>query len=86
MTITLDLPDELAAQLAARPDADTFAAAVLADALTPFQKGTALANDARSIEDKIAAITADVPDEEWAKLPPDLSDQLDHYVYGTPKQ
>ncbi len=42
--------------------------------------------DTRSIEEKIAAIWADVPEEEWAKLPPDLSDQLDHYIYGTPKK
>ncbi len=42
--------------------------------------------DTRSIEEKIAAIWADVPAEEWAKLPPDLSDQLDHYIYGTPKK
>ncbi len=33
MTVTLELPDDLAARLAARPDADEFAAAVLADAL-----------------------------------------------------
>ena len=41
--------------------------------------------DARPIEEIIAEIAAEVPDEEWNKLPPDLSDQLDHYVYGTPK-
>lgn len=42
--------------------------------------------DARPIEEVIAEIADQVPDEEWNKLPPDLSDQLDHYVYGTPKQ
>jgi hypothetical protein len=42
--------------------------------------------DALSIEEKIAAIVADVPEEDWARLPPDLSDQLDHYIYGTPKR
>jgi hypothetical protein len=41
--------------------------------------------DTRSIEEKIAAIWADVPEEEWAKLPPDLGDNLDHYIYGLPK-
>jgi Arc/MetJ-type ribon-helix-helix transcriptional regulator len=30
-------------------------------------------------------ITASVPDEEWAKLPTDLSINLDHYLYGAPK-
>jgi predicted transcriptional regulator len=33
MTITLDLPDDLAARLATRPDVNQFAAAALADAL-----------------------------------------------------
>ncbi len=33
MTITLDLPDDLAARLSARPDVDQFAAVVLADSL-----------------------------------------------------
>jgi len=39
-----------------------------------------------TIEDVLARIAADVPDSEWAKLPDDLNDQLDHYVYGTPKR
>jgi hypothetical protein len=42
--------------------------------------------DTLSLEEKIAQIVAEVPEEEWAKLPPDLGDQLDHYVYGTPKR
>ncbi len=42
--------------------------------------------DPRSIEEKIAAIMAEVPEEDWAKLPPDLSDNLDHHIYGAPKQ
>jgi hypothetical protein len=29
---------------------------------------------------------ATVPDEEWAKVPPDLSVNLDHYLYGVPKK
>ncbi len=39
-----------------------------------------------SLEEKIAGIVSQVPEEEWAKLPSDLGDQLDHYVYGTPKR
>lgn len=46
------------------------------------------ADDARSscIEDKLAALAARVPNEDWERLPADLSDQLDHYVYGTPRE
>jgi len=39
-----------------------------------------------TIEEQIAAIWADVPASELDKLPPDLSDTLDHYIYGTPKE
>jgi len=42
--------------------------------------------DAPAIEDELAAIWNDVPDEEWKKLPSDLSRNLDHYLYGTPKE
>ncbi len=41
--------------------------------------------NAPPIEDKLRAIVADVPREEWDRLPPDLTDNLDHYIYGTPK-
>ena len=37
---------------------------------------------APSIEDRIAEIARSVPDEEWEKLPKDLSQRLDFYLYG----
>ena len=40
---------------------------------------------APAIEEVLAAIMADVPRSEWARLPADLTDNLDHYIYGTPK-
>ena len=43
----------------------------------PFQK---------PIWERIQEMTADVPDEEWDKLPADLAEQHDHYIYGTPKR
>jgi hypothetical protein len=36
-----------------------------------------------AIEEKLRAIVADVPKEEWDRLPADLSENLDHYIYGT---
>ena len=35
--------------------------------------------------ERIIEIGARVPPEEWAKVPKDLSVNLDHYLYGTPK-
>lgn len=38
-----------------------------------------------TLERKLAEIAAKVPAEEWAKLPKDLAENLDHYLYGAPK-
>ena len=46
---------------------------------------TPVSRDLRSLEEKIAAIVARVPEEEWAKMPEDMGANLDHYIYGTPK-
>jgi hypothetical protein len=40
----------------------------------------------RSIEEIIRELAAEVPQAEWDRLPPDLTDHLDHYLYGTPKR
>ena len=34
---------------------------------------------------KIAKLSAEIPREEWAKLPKDMSINVDHYLYGSPK-
>jgi len=39
-----------------------------------------------AIEDVLAGLASRVPVEEWRKLPADLTDNLDHYLYGTPKR
>jgi helix-turn-helix protein len=41
--------------------------------------------DGRSLMEKIAAITAAIPMQEWDKLPSDLAQNHDHYLYGAPK-
>jgi antitoxin component of MazEF toxin-antitoxin module len=38
------------------------------------------------IWERIAALAADAPPEEIAKLPPDGAAQIDHYLYGHPKR
>jgi hypothetical protein len=43
-------------------------------------------SSARSIEDVLSELAAQVPAEEWNALPSDLTDQLDHYIYGTSKE
>ncbi len=41
--------------------------------------------NAPTIEEELAAIVADVPQEEWDRLPADLTDNLDQYLYGAPE-
>lgn len=39
-----------------------------------------------SLEEEIEIIARSVPDVEWKSLPEDLSDNLDHYIYGTSRR
>lgn len=41
---------------------------------------------AKSIWQEIREIVQDVPNEEWERLPRDGAANLDHYLYGAPKE
>jgi hypothetical protein len=43
-------------------------------------------SDDRPIWEVIKAISAEVPEEEWVRLPTDGAEQHDHYLYGSPKK
>ena len=38
--------------------------------------------NAPAIEDELAELAKEIPAESWAKLPSDLTDRLDYYLYG----
>jgi len=38
------------------------------------------------IWEKFEEIAAGIPKEVWDKIPADSSEQLDHYLYGTPRR
>ena len=40
----------------------------------------------QSLLDKLEAISKNVPDEVWEKLPADGAENIDHYLYGAPKK
>lgn len=42
--------------------------------------------DTRPMAEVLAEIAAAIPPAELANLPQDFTDQLDHYIYGTPKR
>lgn len=58
------------------------------DQLAILQQAKSLANKSkrRSIWDKIRAHAAEIPKEEWDRMPIDGSEQHDHYLYNTPKK
>ncbi|MBD1842870.1 hypothetical protein H6F89_05475 [Cyanobacteria bacterium FACHB-63] len=49
--------------------------------ITESEETTSLPSFLQFIEE----ISAQVPKEEWEKLPKDLSKNVDHYLYGAPK-
>jgi hypothetical protein len=44
------------------------------------------ANPVLDLVDDLRAIGMSVPIEEWKKLPPDFNENLDHYLYGSPRK
>jgi len=41
---------------------------------------------AQAFLQRIAKIRENIPKEEWQKLPTDASKNVDHYLYGAPKE
>ena len=71
---------EIAAQI---PD---FAVRKLRVLVYHAEDNSTTAPDTRPMAEVLADIAATIPASELAKLPPDFTNQLDHYVYGTPKR
>jgi hypothetical protein len=83
MTLTIDLPEEKTAILAAKAraqgvTAEQFATQLLEKALAPEIK--------KPLAARIREIWAGMPPEVRAKLPADGASQHDHYIYGVPKR
>ena len=36
-----------------------------------------------SILEMVSAVTSEVPEREWERVPSDLSKNVDHYLYGS---
>jgi len=50
-------------------------------------RGTSNAgNSLESILDIVSKATQEVPERDWARLPTDLSKNIDHYLYGAKKK
>jgi hypothetical protein len=51
----------------------------------PVTEGNRETADSRPIAEVLAEIAATILPKELEELPSDFTDQLDHYIYGTPK-
>lgn len=56
------------------------------DELSLTADGETYDQSARPIEELLSDLAKKIPQEEWKKLPDDLNDNLDHYLYGVPKK
>jgi len=52
----------------------------------PVAESSLPKKDRRPIGEVLAETAAQISPEEVARLPHDFTDQLDHYLYGTPKR
>jgi hypothetical protein len=51
----------------------------------PSKKTQQISEKAHPVAELFAALSKAVPNEEWAKVPSDLSKNVDHYLYGAVK-
>ena len=84
MTLKIEIPEARAAALKAKALArglsdEQYAQQVLEENLT-------MKTESRHISEVIAEIMAEVPPEEFGKLPKDGASEHDHYLYGHPKR
>jgi hypothetical protein len=84
MTVTIELPDEQAAALKARADAEGLS---LAEWIRKLAEESATATrPRRHISEIIRENMSRVPPEIMATLPKDGASEIDHYLYGHPKR
>src|SRR5438094_8343161 len=94
MTLVIDLPPDLERRLEEEAAlkgqaAQDYARTILAEQLRqpPVTEIPAEGKaTVRPIWQVAAEIMRDVPDEELQRLPTDLAENLDHYLYGAPKK
>lgn len=92
MTLTIELPDNLAEPLKAHAQSKGvspagYACLAIKHAIAADNSGTDQEKlSARPIWEVIVDNMKDMPPEEFAKLPKDGAGEHDHYLYGHPKR
>lgn len=65
---------------------ERLAHSIRAEAIAPAPQEQQAEAAHKPIWEVFQEISDSIPEEEWAKLPPDGAEQHDHYIYGTPKR
>lgn len=86
MTLTLELADKKEAALKAKAQACGVSAEQYVQQIVDRDLLDETDRDSRSVLDIFAESRSRVPPGEFAKLPKDGADELDHYLYGHPKR
>lgn len=81
-----NLEDQLIDKVRALPADKQRAALKLLDSLATDSNSERASADRRSIWEVVDEINAGLPADTWENVPTDGSINLDHYLYGAPKQ
>jgi Arc/MetJ-type ribon-helix-helix transcriptional regulator len=96
--MTIHLPKDVESSIRAEVTSGRFSSTdeAIAAAWRAFQRNEPTSDELASDQDaskrrkpiweRAEEIRRGVPDEEWAKLPTDGAEQLDHYIYGSPRR
>jgi hypothetical protein len=86
MKMAANLEQAILEKIQALPDEKQQEVLVLIDEMLRKEQKPDASETVRPIWEIIAELSAEIPLEEWAKLPTDGAEQHDHYLYGSPKR
>ena len=84
--MSANLEKAILEKLQALPDEKQQEVLALVDEMLKENHETRPRENVRPIWEIITELSAQVPMEEWEKLPSDGAEQHDHYLYGSPKR
>lgn len=84
--MSANLEQAILERIQALPDEKQQQVLALVDKMLKEEQEPRPRENSRPIWEIITELSAEVPMEEWAKLPTDGAEQHDHYLYGSPKR
>jgi len=84
--VSANLEQAILKKLQTLPDSKQQEVLALVDEMLKEDHEPSSPKNIRPIWEIITELSAQVPMEEWEKLPSDGAEQHDHYLYGSPKR